>query len=234
MSKPHETTNNDGTPPIPSGDDPSDAHESFRAPLGEDALSQLRSYQVLTIPPSARRALMSAELPGASPDLLNDTLPPRRENVHVEPSLDAPSVSTRRTRRLRAVVAILAGLLLTFTLLAVLTRPTEPRGTTDTSVRRPALDPLPRTLPEARLSPPKALAVAVSSVAPVSPVAPPSHPPRAPAKKSATQPRSVPMEQPSVHTTPSPASSPVVAPATLPPSATPGAGPRPGFRLGSR
>lgn len=93
--------------------DLSESALGFREPLGDDAMQQLRRYQVLTVPPSARRALMGAPLPGIAPDLLNDTLPPHRAVEHVEHvesegslELDTPAVPPTRQHRWRGFVAI--------------------------------------------------------------------------------------------------------------------------------
>ncbi|HEY6080372.1 MAG TPA: hypothetical protein VIW29_16270 [Polyangiaceae bacterium] len=63
----------------------------FREPLGENALEQLRHYQVMTIPPDARAAFLSAQLPGASPELLYDTLPPNAGAEHASGALELPN-----------------------------------------------------------------------------------------------------------------------------------------------
>lgn len=86
-----------------------DSPAGFREPLGDDAVEQLRRYQVMTIPPDARAAFLSAKLPGASPELLYDTLPPgagaehargARELPPTEPGLEADPVQHDATPRL--------------------------------------------------------------------------------------------------------------------------------------
>jgi hypothetical protein len=66
----------------PRDSDADDATAGFREPLGDNAVERLRRYQVMTIPPDARAAFLSAKLPGASPELLYDTLPPKAGVEH--------------------------------------------------------------------------------------------------------------------------------------------------------
>lgn len=74
----------------PRDSDADDAAAGFREPLGDNAVEQLRRYQVMTIPPDARAAFLSAKLPGASPELLYDTLPPKAGVEHAGGALQLP------------------------------------------------------------------------------------------------------------------------------------------------
>lgn len=74
----------------PRDSDADDAAAGFREPLGDNAVEQLRRYQVMTIPPDARAAFLSAKLPGASPELLYDTLPPKAGVEHAGGALELP------------------------------------------------------------------------------------------------------------------------------------------------
>ncbi len=203
----------------------------YREPLGENALDQLRSYQVLTIPPSARRALMSAELPGASPELFDDTFPPHWKSDHEGPPEapvhDVPTVAPERRARLRRIVTATAALMLALTVIALLTRWRASSPALPVAPQVPAA-PSPRATSSSR-----APAPVKDTFTTVVPPTPERHPP-SPTKISATAPSGVPIHKPWVHSPPPPASPRAVAPATVSSSATPEGAPRKGFRLGSR
>jgi hypothetical protein len=74
----------------PRDSDAGDPITGFREPLGENAVERLRRYQVMTIPPDARAAFLSAKLPGASPELLYDTLPPKAGVEHPGGAVELP------------------------------------------------------------------------------------------------------------------------------------------------
>jgi hypothetical protein len=77
-----------------------DLHKpGFSEDLGDDGIEQLRRYQVMTIPPNARAELMAAKLPEATPELLQDTVPPNRNasgpDVVAPKDVPAPAVKSR-------------------------------------------------------------------------------------------------------------------------------------------
>jgi hypothetical protein len=221
-----------------------DVHEKkgFRDPLGEDAVEHLRRYQVITVPPSARRALLSAQLPGASPELLYDTLPPnlgvQHDHAEVPEEIGTSvTVSPARQRRLRAIVIGLAALMVVLVAVALLRRPSAepsaagnpaPGQATAAAVATPAPTgaPVPPAPPDSQVS----ASVSAASDAPIQAARTESDSTH---RKSATEFTARPSKEPSVAVSPPTRSSPAPDPATVPPATPEGtAGKK--FRLGSR
>lgn len=245
MSKENETpgpvSGTEATVPASGDRDGYTIGKGFREPLGENAIERLRSYQVMTIPPSARRALMSAELPGASPDLLHDTLPPNRPLEHVEEEasleVEAPIVAPERKRRLRGVVVLVAAFMLVLIVAAWL-RPSSalvPQPSVASSAAAPS-PPRPR-LPasEPPLEPVERAKESLSLPEATEPPTPPERPKATPPeRKAATADVAVPTKKSPVVSVTAPPSPPTAEPASVPaPPVAGGAGGK-GFRLGSR
>lgn len=215
----------------------------FREPLGENAIEQLRQYQVITMPPSARRALLSAQLPGASPELLYDTLPPnlavhRDEPEPFEEPEASPAVSPSRQRKLRAIVMGLAVLMLLLVLVAWGRQrseqaPTVSERSVQVVTQRPAAAPGPAAAAEEG-RPEQQIPLAAVSVRPEQSERPTREKTPSTAERSATAVRLQPTREPSVSAS-APARSPHAEGATsvpAPKAAEQSNGKR--FRLGSR
>jgi hypothetical protein len=207
MNKDHEnqpTASGTDTVPPPSDRDPTRGHKGFREPLGENSIEQLRRYQVITIPPSARRALLGAELPGASPELLYDTLPPhlgvRHEGTDAPLQLEhPPAISSARRRVARAIALGFAATILALSLL-ILVRwaGSSPSSAASSANGGDESAAEPRALPRSARA---ELIPATEGAKPAGRTAPePSAPPPqlvSPEKKSATARPTVPMKEPS-------------------------------------
>lgn len=213
--------------------------KGFREPLGDNAIEHLRRYQVMTIPPSVRRALMGAQLPGIAPDLLSDTLPPERARQHVPADdtlqIETPVIDPSRQRRFRGIVGFIAALMLAVACIALVGRPHESRREVSAATSSPR-----QPRPTLTATPPAAAsAVPVAKVPSedafkqvLEPVAGSRERPFA--KNPATQNAAAPRRQRSVVSATQSASSNSPSPASVPVSPAPENSTGKGFRLGSR
>ena len=227
----------------PSTDDTNETRgKGFRDPLGDDAVEHLRRYQVITMPPSARRALLSAQLPGASPELLYDTLPPNLGVQHDQGEVPeevgtAVTVSPTRQRRLRAIVIGLAALMLVLVLVAWVRRPSEQPSSAANPLPGQKAAPLAtRPTPTGADTPPVQPDGQVPGPVPTPLEAPTPAVPResdSTPRKSATDSSQRPNKEPSVAVAPPTRSPPAPDPATVPPASPEGSAGKK-FRLGSR
>jgi len=208
--------------------------KGFREPLGDNAVEHLRRYQSMTIPPSARRALMRAELPPAAPELLHDTLPPRlgvqRSNQEPTVELDAaPAPSPTRRRKLRGFVLGVAAVMLALLLSAWLVGPGQPQQPTAVSQPPPKAGGVtvePRAAPAAQ-SPAVALRSTVEEPTSATATRP------EPTERAERAERAERRTERTRHSKAARGSPAPAAPSTLP-SPAPTAPPAKKFRLGSR